>query len=272
MASTQVEALAHSGSNGSPSQAEPLERRIERAARALDDDAITSTYFRQGEFIVIPNALPTSVIAELVSEVEQARASLVRRALPGFKHSASIGWATLREQAPSIAALYRSPGLRALIARIADAALVQAPDTDAHACAVYHYDRAGDGIGFHYDTSWYKGALYTLLIGLDNASTSRLVCELHRREPHRPQRRVEVATNPGTLVMFHGDKLRHSVTPLCTGERRIVLTLQYVTDPKMGFLGRVVSMLKDALAYFGFREVMRAMVATRCRGRSDPSN
>jgi hypothetical protein len=233
---------------------------------------LSAAYFVQGEFLVMPALLPRAWISSLADEARAAREALVRTRLPGFKSSGSVGWMTLQERAPLIASLYRSAGLRDLIGGIVDAPIVAAPSWDAHACALYHYDRAGDRVGFHYDKSFYRGVRYTVLIGLVNDSTSKLVCQLHRREPQRPRREVQVVTDPGTVVVFHGDKLWHSVTPLGADETRTVLTLQYVTDPRMGLLGRIVSALKDGMAYFGFREVLRAALAPRFtsgRGVSD---
>ncbi len=66
-----------------------------------------------------------------------------------------------------------------------------------------------------------------------------------------------LSLNPGTLVLFNGEKLYHRVTPLGKNEQRIVLTLEYVTDTRMGMLKRFVSNMKDAIAYFGFRQVFR---------------
>ncbi len=41
------------------------------------------------------------------------------------------------------------------------------PPDDPHAYALYFYTRAGDHIGWHYDTSYYAGRRYTLLLGRD---------------------------------------------------------------------------------------------------------
>lgn len=59
------------------------------------------------------------------------------------------------------------------------------------------------------------------------------------------------------MVVFNGDKLWHAVTPLGAGERRIILTLQYVTDQRMGPLKKLFSNMKDAFAYFGPAALMR---------------
>lgn len=56
-------------------------------------------------------------------------------------------------------------------------------------------------------------------------------------------------------MLFNGDKLQHRITPLADGEERVALTLEYVTDPRMGRWPRLVSNMKDAVAYFGFGQV-----------------
>ncbi len=226
-------------------------------------ESLARTYFWQGEFLSLPAFLPASTTGELVADVSRVRGEAVRRGLPGYKSSSSIAWPVLREAAPSVSALFRSVALLQFLEGVTDARLQPAPDWDPHACAVYHYDRAGDGIGFHYDTSWYRGARYTVLVGLVNQSSARLACELHTKEPHRPRRKVEVATDPGTIVVFHGDKVWHRVTPLAEGESRTVLTLQYVTDPGMSAVGRVISFAKDAVAYFGVRQAAKSLAAHR---------
>jgi hypothetical protein len=58
-------------------------------------------------------------------------------------------------------------------------------------------------------------------------------------------------------VFFDGDRLRHRITPLGEDELRVSLTFEYVTDPRMRPWRRVISTMKDAIAYFGFRQVFR---------------
>jgi hypothetical protein len=247
--------------SGSQSIEESLAPSVHDARRR----ALARTYFWQGEFLAMPGLLPPKLVATLVEEVARVRAGAVRRQLPGYKGSSSVAWPVLQAGAPSVAGLFHSPSFRGLVEEVADATLVPAPDWDPHACAVYHYDREGDGIGYHYDTSWYRGARYTVLVGLVNHSSALLSCDLHTREPQRPRRTVEIATDPGTVVVFHGDKVWHRVTPLGRGEERTVLTLQYVTDPRMSALGRAVSFAKDAVAYFGVRQAARAVFARPAR-------
>ncbi len=93
-----------------------------------------------------------------------------------------------------------------------------------------------------------------MLVGLVERSSSRLVCQIHKDDPAR-RRELALATDPGTLVLFNGDKLWHKITPLGDGEERVSLTLEYVTDPAMTPAKRLFSNLKDAVAYFGFKSV-----------------
>jgi hypothetical protein len=119
-------------------------------------------------------------------------------------------------------------------------------------------------MGRHYDTSYYKGARYTVLFGLVQDSSSRLRCRLHTRQPGRPPVDLAVATEPGSMVIFNGDKVYHGVIPSREGERRVVFTMEYVTSQEMGRAKRFFSNLKDAFGYFGIRALLRG----RRRARS----
>ncbi|MER3425147.1 MAG: 2OG-Fe(II) oxygenase, partial [Nitrospiraceae bacterium] len=142
--------------------------------------------------------------------------------------------------------------------RLAGANLMLCPDHDPHACALYYYTEPGDHIGFHYDTSYYKGARYTILMGLiDRSPSCRLVCQLYKDDPRRQIKELRLATEPGTLVVFNGDKLWHAVTPLGEGEERVVLTMEYVTNQEMGAVKRLYSNLKDAFGYFGLKTLWK---------------
>jgi len=138
------------------------------------------------------------------------------------------------------------------------------PDDDPHACALYFYTEPGDHIGFHYDASYCKGARYTILLGLVQRSTRcRLVCQLYKGDSTRAMREIQLATPPGAMVIFNGNKLWHAITPLESGAERIVLTMEYVTNPEMRPFHRFVSNMKDAIAYFGFSTVLRGVLSRR---------
>jgi hypothetical protein len=202
-------------------------------------------------------------VARLVQEVERVRPQIHRNYIPRHKKGGSVSYYTLVEQAPAILALYRAPAFIAFLSALTGRALQPCPESDPHACALYFYTEPGDHIGFHFDTSYYKGARYTVLIGLIERSSSRLVCQLYKNDPRgRPVVELQLATHPGTVVAFNGDKLWHAITPLRDDEERVSLTLEYVTDPSMHPVKRLFSNLKDAFAYFGLRAVFRRPART----------
>jgi hypothetical protein len=94
-----------------------------------------------------------------------------------------------------------------------------------------------------------------LLLGVIDDSSCRLDYELHTREKGAAVVSGSMKIRPGGLVLFDGDSLRHRISPAREGETRISLTFEYVTDPRMHPWWRLISNMKDAFAYFGFRQV-----------------
>jgi hypothetical protein len=230
---------------------------VARALAGVDVEAVRRQYWEQNEFIYLERWLPAPLIDRMLVEVDRVRPAINRNYIPRHKKGGSVSFHTLVEQAPTIIALYRAPAFVDFLARLTGARLQACPPSDPHSCALYFYTEPGDHIGFHFDTSYYRGARYTVLLGLVERSSSRLVCQPFKKEPTRPPMEVRLATHPGTFILFNGDKLWHAITPLGEGEERVSLTLEYVTDPSMHPVKRLFSNLKDAVAYFGFRAVFR---------------
>jgi hypothetical protein len=211
----------------------------------------------QGAFLYLSDFLPAEMTAQLVAAVSAVHEQVNRNYLPGHKQGGSVSRHTLDETAPFIAQLYRSGALIEWLSQLAGERLQVSPPDDPHAYALYFYTRPGDHIGWHYDTSYYAGRRYTVLLGVIDDSTCRLDYELHTREKGAAVVPGSVRIPPGGLVFFDGDKLRHRITPLGENEVRVSLTFEYVTDPRMHFAWRVISNMKDAFGYFGFRQVFR---------------
>jgi hypothetical protein len=234
---------------------ETVNGEMARALEGLDVAAVREQYWRQDEFVHLERFLPPSVVGPLVAEADRVRPEIHRNYIPRHKKGGSVSAFTLAARAPAILGLYRAPAFLAFLEAVTGRRLQPCPARDPHACALYFYTEPGDHIGFHYDTSYYRGTRFTVLVGLIERSSSRLLCQLHRGDPLRPPVDLSIATDPGTLVLFNGDKLWHAITPLGEGEERVSLTLEYVTDASMTPLKRFVSNMKDAIAYFGFRAV-----------------
>jgi len=229
-----------------------IERDLVDAVARVNQSLVHQSYWEQNEFVFLEQFIPATVVQRCLREVELLNGDVHRNYVPGHKQGGSVSFYSIRDKAPDILALYRSMALRSFFRRMVDASLELCPEDDPHSCALYCYTKPGDHIGFHYDTSYYEGARYTVLVGLvEESAHCRLVARVRKGPALNEISETRIAMEPGTMVVFNGDKLWHAVTPLGVDERRIVLTLQYVTDQRMGPLKKVFSNMKDAFAYFG---------------------
>jgi len=235
-----------------------IEREVVRAIEGLDLIETRRCYLEQNEFVLLDRFLAQPLVDQLLCEVDLLTLCVNRNYIPGHKKGGSVGFYALQRQAPAILSLYRSPALVAFLSRLVDATLMLCPEVDPHSCGLYYYTEPGDHIGFHYDTSYYKGKRYTVLVGLvERSEHCRLVARVRKRGETEEIRETRIAMDPGTVVLFNGDKLWHAVTPLGKGEERIILTLQYVTNQQIGPVKKLFSNVKDAFAYFGPAALLR---------------
>ncbi len=249
------------------SPAENLEAEIAAAVDRGDRQEIHRAYWDQSEFVLLERFLPAAVVQLCLAEVEQLQDVVHRNYVPGHKQGGSVSFYIIREKAPAILTLYRSPALRMFLSRLVEAPLKLCPEDDPHSCALYYYTQPGDHIGFHYDTSYYKGKRYTVSIGLvERSEHCRLVARVRKHGETEEIRETRIPMDPGTTVLFNGDKLWHAVTPLGKDEERVVLTLQYVTNQEMGPFKKMFSNLKDAFAYFGSAALLRWNPTSKARG------
>lgn len=243
----------------------PIEEALRAAVRERDEAPLRARFVEQGAFLYLDHFLPGDITARLAELARRLVPAVNRNYLPGHKQGGSVSRHAIDRLAPDIAELYRSRALIEWLEAITGDTLLPSPDDDPHAYALYYYTREGDHIGWHYDTSYYDGRRYTLLIGVIDDSSCRLDYELHTRTPGAAPAPGSIQYPPGAIVLFDGDKLRHRITPSKAGEMRVSLTFEYVTDARMRPWRRFVSNMKDAIAYFGFRQVFRF----RFGGRKD---
>lgn len=234
---------------------ESVVAEVTEALRRIDLETVRAAYWRQDEFVYLERCLPLPLVERFLAEVECVRPAVHRVRVPGRKKSGSVSYHVLCRQAPAIVTLYRTPAFIDFLAAVTGRSLMLCPERDPHSCALYVYTEPGDFIRPHYDRSFYEGARFTVLLGLVNRTRSTLACELFRGDEQRAPVELQLATEPGTLVIFNGDKLWHWVTPLGENEERVVLTMEYLTALGMNPFKRFISDMKDAVSYFGFREV-----------------
>ena len=243
------------------------DRAVAGRTRQFDTARLSKDFAEQGAFLYMEDFLAPEVTAQLVHSARALLDEVNRNYLPGHKQGGSVSRHTIDRLAPFIAELYRSKELIGWLERLSGDKVMVSPPDDPHAYALYYYTRPGDHIGWHYDTSYYDGRRYTLLLGVIDESSCRLDYELHTRNPDVPDVPGSVQIPPGGLVFFDGDKLRHRITPAGANEFRVSLTFEYVTDPNMRPWRRFISNMKDAIAYFGFRQVFRQMTRRKGAGQ-----
>lgn len=229
----------------------------------LEVAGLRREFEQQGAFLALSDFLPPEITMRLLRAVGDVKSRVHRNYVPGHKRGGSISRHTIDVHAPVIAELYRSATLMNWLGLLAGVSLKPSPPDDPHAYALYYYTQRGDHIGWHYDTSYYVGRRYTMLLGIIDDSSSQLEYELHTRDAGVSAIAGALQIPPGGMVFFDGDRLRHRITPLGEGELRVSLTFEYVTDPRMRRSWRFVSNMKDAIAYFGFRQVFRRFAQKR---------
>ncbi|MCX7122025.1 MAG: 2OG-Fe(II) oxygenase [Gammaproteobacteria bacterium] len=226
---------------------------IDHCIENMTDINRLSKKFQENKFIYIDNFISSEWVKNnFCTEIENCTPSIHRVKIKTFKQSGSTSSQLLEKHAPSIFSLYHLACFKKLIETIVGVPLQRCPSDDLHSVALYHYTEPGDYIGVHYDKSFYRGKRYTVLLGLiQDSVSSKLVCYPGSSKLNRRKNPIEIYTHPGTLVIFDGDALWHEVTPLAENERRVILTMEFVTDTRMTVVNRWVSKLKDKLLYFG---------------------
>lgn len=176
-----------------------------------------------------------------------------RSLIPGHKRGGTLSYDTLLAVAPEIIAFYLSPSLHTLCSNIVGEPLVPVPVGDQSACSVLLYERPGDHIGWHYDYDFYRGRHFTVLLsvenhghGADGLSSARL--EVRRAGADD----ASYPTPPNALVIFEGQRVLHRATALSEGERRVLISMTFCTDPSASLLADLARRAKD-MAYFGPR-------------------
>ncbi len=175
-----------------------------------------------------------------------------RSYVPRHKKGGTIAYATIRKRAPGLAEFYSSQVHRRAISDIVHVALKPTPMRDESSLSILLYERPGDHIGWHYDHNFYRGRHFTVLLtienrghGADGLSSSCLLVKVGRAEQAIP-------TPANTLVVFEGARVLHKVTPIGEGERRVVLSMTYCTDPRNSLAREIARRFKDT-AFFGLR-------------------
>ena len=200
---------------------------------------------------VVPDFLPGPSFAALAAEAELLAAP-ERSFVPTHKQGGTVAYETLIAAAPAIVACYHSGALRDIVSRLVGTPIRPTPIYDQSSLSVLVYNKPGDHIGWHYDHNFYRGRHFTVLLAIHNAGQAAHGLSHAVLAARLPGRELAISTAANTLVVFEGAHVRHKVTPIRAGERRLVLSMTYCTDPRSYWWQGWSRRLKDT-AFFGLR-------------------
>lgn len=175
-----------------------------------------------------------------------------RSCVPLHKKGGTIAYSTVRARAPSIDRFYHSHAHCSAVSDILGICIEPTPPRDESSLSILFYENPGDHIGWHFDHNFYRGRHFTVLLAIENRgfctdglSASCLMVRGGGIEQVIP-------TPPNTLVVFEGARVLHKVTPIREGERRVILSMTYCSDPRNTLVREVARRFKDT-AFFGLR-------------------
>ncbi len=217
---------------------------FQKVVAAIDFEAVGSAFREQDQFVFIERFLLPELVSELVKEAE----SFVphRAWVPWVRKAGAVGQVEIAERAQLLHAFSRSPALLDFAQRLGGVELEYKNERDAHAAALYYYERPGDHVGWHQDECGCEvDASFTANFGLTNDTRSRVVYRVREKE-------LALAMVPGSLAFFCGSKPFHKVEPIGRDESRIAFSLTFVRRGKrVRGLKRFFLNAWDAFAYFG---------------------
>ena len=152
-----------------------LDATMDDRLAQMDCAALRKQYVEQDEFVVVEDFLPEATLAQWRRELSALQPHIHRNFIPKHKKGGSVAFATVDRLGPSLTGVYRHPAVLRFLQAIVNARIEECPDSDPHRCALYSYTEEGDHIGWHYDTSYYKDRRWTVLVGLEDESSSRLL-------------------------------------------------------------------------------------------------
>ena len=206
-------------------------------------------------FAVLPDFLPAASFAMLSGAAERLATpaqGAERSYVPTHKQGGTLAYETLIAKAPAIVACYHARAVQDVIRRLVGAPVRPTPIYDQSSLSLLIYDKPGDHIGWHFDHNFYRGRHFTVLLTLANAGRAARGLSHGVLKARLGAREIEVASPPNTLIVFEGACVRHKVTPIEQGERRLILSMTYCTDPRSTWWQGTARRFKDT-AYFGVR-------------------
>jgi len=182
---------------------------------------------------IIEIHLPDSIRNSILSIDDMT----VRKNIPFARRGSAIPQPVLDRYIPDIREYHRS--LVPVVSKMVGQRVTTCPSVSGTARTVLVYDQEGDYIDWHYDTDAQthpSSRFFTILLPVETRSE----CMTFRIKESR-----DVETELRLPVLFEGPTTFHSATPMCRGERRVVLALTFCTHPESVDTGTLMHRLKQ---------------------------
>jgi hypothetical protein len=210
----------------------------------IDVARVADEFREQDELVLVRDAVPGDRMAALRRDAERLAPTATRMYVPLVRRGGTVGGRRLRSEAPALAALYGE--LREVAEQLVARPLYEKDADDDHGIVLYCY-REGDFMASHFDRCGDAPfGSYSVTVGIVDDSSSRLACKISRG------RTLALATVPGSVTIYNGSRVAHAVTPLGRGERRIVLSGSYRTQPQPDRVPHLVQRVTEGFLYFGW--------------------
>jgi hypothetical protein len=208
--------------------------------------------FRKHFLTRFDNFLPVEVLKQLQEECLANQARAERTFLPVHKKGGTLSYEALHYHAPMGLSVFHSEALHRWVSEVVGLDVVPTADHDQSACSVLYYDQPGDHINWHFDHNFYKGRHFTVLLSVVNRSASGGVSASQLQIKDAAGRVSVVDSSENSLVVFEGARVLHRASPTEGGDRRIILSMTFCTDPRVGLFSELCRRVKDT-AYYGPR-------------------
>ena len=150
----------------------------------------------------------------------------------------TIPTGTLKEHCPKLIDLYNND-LRKFISSLTKLNVESTELKYPTSCSIIIYDKENDWINWHYDYNYYEGRFFTVLIPI----TNELTCSKFQFKD--PENNIISLDLNKKGICFEGNYVYHRGSKLCSNQKRIILSCQYVTSNKMSEINKMRIKLKD---------------------------
>jgi hypothetical protein len=159
----------------------------------------------------------------------------------GWKRGRTLTCQEIAAKLPEVIDFYKS--LTSTITNLIGTDVTITSLDNPTSCSILVYEKKGDFINWHYDVNYYNGRFFTLIIPITFDKT----CTNFKYKYNGN----DITVPHDKSILFEGAKLFHMATPMCDGNFRAVLSLQFVTSTKINITNKAFLQIKDNFAYSG---------------------